>query len=359
MRLYGPVHGYGSQTQVTRGFMLALGERVEATVALDEPSGLGTEAEMHVGATARDAVFTGRLDQLEALRMHAQHERRFVMVVPNSNQIGARLAERVNAIATHVITPSSWAAEQLISLVTPPVTVVPHGVFPEYKPIDDNQAVCDTYDRGRFDVLHFSTTAYGRKCTRELIIGWCQALARKWIPDKAFLCMVLDREALLNAHLTIEGVCNAELTKTIRLQLRPGPFGSGVAPQHMNVLYQQAHLVVQPSRGEGFGLVPLEARAAGTPVAATLCTGHSEHMTRETPGLVVVEHGDLTPLDDLPGSVAPSVSPEAIATALKVAYASWSSLSEAARAHAAVVQKLYNWPTVLHDFVQQLDEVTK
>lgn len=359
MRLYGPVHGYGSQTQVTRGFMLALGDRVEATVALDEPSGIGSESEIHVGATARDAVFTGRLDQLEALRMHAQHQRRFVMVVPNSNQIGARLAERVNAIATHVITPSNWAAEQLRALVTPPVTVVPHGVFPEYKPIEDNQAVRDTYDRGRFDVLHFSTTAYGRKCTSELIHGWLIARSRDWIPDKAFLCMVLDREALMNAHLVVQGWHDREATKSIGLQMRPGPFGSGVAPQHMNTLYQQAHLVMQPSRGEGFGLVPLEARAAGTPVAATLCTGHSEHMTRETPGLVVVEHGELEYLDDLPGSVAPKVDPEAVATALKAAYQWWPPLSDAARAHAATVQKLWNWPTVLQEFIEQLDEVTK
>jgi len=354
MRLYGPVKGHGSQVQVTRGFMLALGDRVEATFALDDRAGF----DQFDGATAHDAVFTGRLDHLEAMRMNAKHERRFVMVVPNSNQIGVRLAERVNAIATHVITPSNWAADQLRKLVKPPVTVVPHGVFPEYTPVEDNTAVHDTFARGRFDVLHFSTTSYGRKCTRELIHGWLMAHSRGWIPEKAFLCLVLDRDALLNAQMTLEGCCDAA-TASITLTMRPGPFGAGMAPEHMATLYQQAHLIIQPSRGEGFGLVPLEARASGTPVAATLCTGHSEHMNRETPGVVAIEHGELAHLDDLPGSVAPKVEPEAIADALRRSYENWEALSEAARAHAATVQKMWCWQACLQEFNQVLDEVKK
>lgn len=351
MRLYGPVRGYGSQAQVTRGFQLALGERIQATVPLDEPL-----SEQYLGATAQDGVFTGRLDLLEAMRLNAGHTRRWVMVVPNSNQIGVRLSERVDAIATHVLTPSGWAEEQLTQLVKRPITVVPHGVFPEFCPQPELQGgVSHAYDEGQFSVLHFSTSAFGRKGTEELVHGWLLAHQRRWIPEKSLLCMALDREALMNAQLVLQG-CAEGATGTIVLKERSGPFNVGLKPEHMSTLYQLAHLVIQPSRGEGFGLVPLEARASGVPVAATLCTGHSEHMTRETPGVSVIEHGDLGPLDDLPSSSAPTVSPDAIADALKRSYENWPALREAALAHALSVQTLWSWPRVSSDWISHLED---
>jgi glycosyltransferase involved in cell wall biosynthesis len=352
VRLYGHVHGYGSLAQVTRGFQLALGDRIEATVPLDEPASL---KQRYLGAMAKYGVLTGRLDQLEALRMNAQHAHRCVMVAPNSNQIGTRLAERISGIATEVLTPSGWGADQLRKLVTPPVTVVPHGVFPEFEPGDPAPLV-ETYEKGRFAVVHVSTSAYGRKGTHELIHGWLKAYRNKWIPEKSCLCLVLDTEAFMNAKLSIQQSVQSKAVNSIVLRQRGGAFGAGMSPGQMALLLRSVHAVVQPSRGEGFGLVPLEARACGTPVLATLCTGHTEHMNQETPGIVVIDHGPDDYLDDLPNSVAPIVEPEAIAHALRLAYDHWEILVEASRGHAATVRKLWNWKSAMAEWTQTLEE---
>lgn len=351
IRLYGHVHGYGSLAQVTRGFEEALGGARVATVPLDEPATLEGGV---LGASAKHGVFTARLDSLDALRLNAAHSRRWVMVAPNSDQIGSRLAARLDAIATDVMTPSVWGAQVLKSLLTVPVTVVPHGVFADFRPATDRSRLNEAYVAGQFRVEHYSSTAYGRKGTHELILGWGVAKSRSWLPPAATLDLILDRDALMTTQVLL--INPAPEWAQIRLRDRHGFFGSGLSPAEMALAYQQAHLVIQPSRGEGFGLVPLEARACATPVAATLCTGHSQHMVASTPGVIIIEHGRMAPLDDLPGSTAPTVSPDAIAAALKRAYESWPLLADASLAHALRVAESWAWPESLRDWITQLED---
>ena len=92
-------------------------------------------------------------------------------------------------------------------------------------------------------------------------------------------------------------------------------------------------------------MTPLEARACGVPVVATECTGHSQGHVRGR-GVIVVPHGDLSPIDDGPGAVAPSVSSEDILKALHAAYDQWAGLAWAAQAGAEKVRKDWSWDAV-------------
>jgi glycosyltransferase involved in cell wall biosynthesis len=111
----------------------------------------------------------------------------------------------------------------------------------------------------------------------------------------------------------------------------------------MALIYQSCHLVCQPSRGEGFGMCPLEARACGVPVVATATTGHSDHMSPQPAGCVVVATGDDSPINDGPGALAPSLSVEAVEAALEEAYKSWRELHRAALEAAPAVAEEWSW----------------
>jgi glycosyltransferase involved in cell wall biosynthesis len=63
-------------------------------------------------------------------------------------------------------------------------------------------------------------------------------------------------------------------------------FRDGVFYGDMPGLYNEADIVINPSRGEPLGLVPLEAMAASRPVVVTASGGMLETITRMTGALV-------------------------------------------------------------------------
>ncbi len=127
----------------------------------------------------------------------------------------------------------------------------------------------------------------------------------------------------------------------------------------------RAHVSVQPSRGEGFGLIPLQALCAGVPIVATTATGHSEYLqlAAEMPGWrasysgrVLIRTGPEAPIDDLPGSRAPTVSPVDIANALAEARSRWPLLHAQAQAEAHLWRSNWSWEASLESFVKLLKE---
>lgn len=298
---------------------------VESHYEEDEPEGIGAEVGLLLGPPSAAELLS-----------RGHHKHRLVMVAPNSDQIGRGLALELQKHATAILVPSKWAKAVVSQHVDLPVHVVPHGISITDTQLQGLQKSWESapmlYESDRFEVTHFSTSASGRKGTIPLIIAWEQLGLSK---EKARLTLVLD------------DAVRVWLMERVEL-----PEGVEIMPRMMvspEVGISRSGIVCQPSTGEGFGMIPLEARSLGVPVIATACSGHSEHM-EEAPGVVVIPH--LPPelvFDELPDAKRYRVQPEAIAAELHHAYKFKENLVREARESAPFVQKRWHWTKVIVD----------
>jgi glycosyltransferase involved in cell wall biosynthesis len=192
-------------------------------------------------------------------------------------------------------------------------------------------------------VLHFSTTDGERKGTWELYQAWC-----KIEPEfqHVRLTMVLDPVSEMRLRDQIQ-----DEALPFRLDLRTR---LNWPPSSMRHAYDGAHLVCQPSRGEAFGLIPLEALCCARPVVITGCTGHSQYVRGFSPSVRVIPTGELASIDDGPNALAPSLRVCDVADTLASALKDWPALYAAAEEESESRYKNWSWPNALAQWLRQL-----
>lgn len=352
IRLYGHSFGEGSFTQVTRGFVEA-GKATKTFAGLVPIDALDDET-VYPGGKAAVAVNCGAPSAVAYATRLGVHRQRWLMLAPNSDRIPESMVKWLPEFITGLLAPSKWGAEVLRRFFKLPVRVAPHGVPADLTPRPALRltARCRAED-GLFAVVHLTSTNAERKGTRELLDAWKLLRDRRRLPAEAMLLVIAPQEGLAEQRAWVEsrglGQAPARVAVQGSLSIPSGRFRDFLS---------LATLICQPSRAEGFGLVPLEARALGIPVAATACTGHSEHVA-PGPGVEVIAHGPDAPLDDLPGAMAPSVEPEAIAEAI-LRVLEHPRLHHEALSAAAAVGKAWSWTAktgpVLEELCLEADE---
>lgn len=327
VRVYGMNVGNSSWKRVTEGIVAGLeyfgclAGAYYYDVADDDSIGAGFDAPV--------ALFVGRPDKIGLLRSAGDHQTRIFLLAPNSTWVPSAILDAVEQYATHIATPSRWGKSVLESETELPVMLLRHGVF---EPDQD----CIMTDPSRTRFLHMTSTQNDRKSTRALIDAWHDF--RKSNPT-CELTIVCGEESCVAENNGIKWVprLNYEFKQVTKYI---GTFD----------------YVVQPSRAEGFGLVPLESLATGVPVVMTGCTGHSEYV--DNIGVVRVQHGGYGPINDGPGAMAPLVDADDIVDALRNAVWNKARLSFEARAHASTIAKTWAWHNVMLEdgFVSCLKE---
>lgn len=380
VRLYGRALGHGSLRVVTSGFDEALRSAglLEGFVALDKSSG-SDEEDPEEGARAKHAVFTGQLNQIHLMSRGARHEQHWVQVTPNSTYLPHNvLGEILKLPKPRIISASIWGTGVILDnlaamgcdhtrvtsdygldhIVSTPtgtqvyVTTARHGVSGFELSRADIGRTRDDYP-GKFRVIHFSTTEGERKGTLELLDAWC----RLRHPPGHELLLVLDhasKGALMQRLATSSALMQRVSECLTEASVRFLPRGN-LDNMQMSRLLCHMHLVAAPSRGEGFGLIPLQARACGVPTLVTRTTGHTAGHC-QGPGVTVVRNGQLAPIDDGPEALAPTVDPGDIAEALDDARKNWSHLSNMAAAGAEQVRRDWSWNKQLEPLMRALRE---
>src|SRR5260221_1617988 len=328
VRVYGYRYAESSFGQVTRGICRALacmGE-LAGLYALDDEDG----AE---GAEAPIGLCLGPPSNLIEAHRSGAHRSHWLLLAPNGDSIPQGVIDTLTCpsailpcglLTGGLLAPSSWAAEVLHrAMPGRPVIFCPHGVTASvHRPLLPlRRAARASYEGDRFSVLHMTSTETERKGTRLLLRAWREALAE--LPRDATLRIVMNP-----AHTgKVVRWCSEHELPIGSVEVLPG---LAYTQAEIASAYSSSHVVCQPSRGEGFGLVPLEALACGVPVIATLAAGHSEALHGGMPGLVVVPHGPSEAMSDFAGSRAPSVEWQDIRHALLLASRTGPGLADAA-----------------------------
>jgi glycosyltransferase involved in cell wall biosynthesis len=355
MRLYGPTKGHTSLYRVTAG--IADGLKEVGFFAGFCPTNRDSERDSSVdqGALSFYAIHEGTPGGLRKMRAYP-HKQTYAMLALNSNYAPDWLLKDIIRGGSKIVTPSAWSQSVLEEHVgSENVALYKHGVAPGFRVDPELLKERRKEANGKlWRAAHFTSSpitgpdVQSRKGTVELIMGWAgfmQANEPETRKGKKFELHIYQTGGSAGVLEAIREWCwSFQHSVVVHDQVN-------LPPNRMAYLYQQFHAVVQPSRGEGFGMIPLEARACGVPVIATSCTGHSEHINDDTPGVRIIETGELQPVADGPGAVAPSLSDRAVEHALVDCYQWWETISQEAAEEAPHVHTDWSWGKVTKEWL--------
>ncbi len=134
-----------------------------------------------------------------------------------------------------------------------------------------------------------------------------------------------------------------------RVEVIPGK----LTAEEERELYASAHCYLQPSRGEGFGLQPLQALAQGCPTILTDAHGH-ESFAQLGYGI----ESDLVPAAYfIYGDAGDWWEPKLddLVDAMRYVYANYDKACEKAKVAAAVIARDFTWANTAEQFMGALD----
>ena len=329
VQLYGMFEGFTSIPNVSRAIATELKRKhVKFTIYAhgsiipkydNAPWPVALNSSAHVG------IFIGYPTSAE--NWLKSHTVKVLITVCETNQIPSEWVKVCNDV-DYVVVPSRFCRQVFMdSGVRKPVIIAPHGVEDfgvRYEPV--SEYVNFLHVTGAISFPH-------RKGTPALLVAW-KKIAEEW--PKAHLYLKMWRDPRMVAYIEKLGLERVRIDDTQSLP----PIGMA---NYLNLF----DAVIQPSRGEGFGMVPLEARVIGVPTIITSIAGHSEHYA---PGVdTEVPVGPYKPLitQGNENGFAPSVEAHHIEVAVRNFMNDRARICESTRVWAERFRDLWSWKNTL------------
>ena len=223
-----------------------------------------------------------------------------------------------------------------------PLYVIHHGIEPEFRPLETPRKP------SRMTFLLLNTVAHFHY--RKGVLDGLRAFKDAFPNGKA------DVQLLLRSPLEEKGL-RAAVEEEVA---RPGapivvqePKAFSVPAEAMNGLYNGVHALFAPSRGEGFGLPTLEAKAAGIPVVGTFWHGSREHFMPELDLEIGPHPARLChiPISEEESGIARDLDHDGMVAALRKMYDEYDERSRKSIAAAPDIRREWGWTKVLKPLV--------
>ena len=339
--VYGPFSDYFSFSTVARGYCTALKAHhipftVWSTGSVENPY---LDAPYDTGMVdAPVALAIGYPTQVVPLL--EGHDFKIMLTVCETDRIPTEWVEAAN-FADQVWVPSEFCKTVFEkSGVKKPVFVATHGVSAFVK--SDEKL-----EHNRIRLLHVSGAVSfpARKGTAQLL----RAMRLAQFDKPVMLDLLVP-----NVEDTEHAIAVAGVQHCVQVIRDVKPYGW--SPDELHQLLATYHATVQPSRGEGFGLIPLETRAAGRTAILTDIEAHQTHINRAD---VVIPTGAMEPLQTQGNAsgYAPTVTVDNIAEALIEFTANVEKYADLAQANQTTICAGWNWQTVLMSSMYRLKKI--
>lgn len=185
-----------------------------------------------------------------------RHRRQAIYTVWETTRIPYGWAEAMNTGAA-ALTASTWCRKIFKDCgVTVPIHVVPHGVNPDRFPYLERK-----WDGDRFYFLWQGMHPYDRKGLRYVRKAFAELdLKDAWLIEKLYPMVSMEwGPAVYKSERRIE-------------------IGQFLEREQYLEMLSQCHVSVNPFRGEGFGLMPLETACTGMMTIATNFSGPADYL---------------------------------------------------------------------------------
>lgn len=284
-------------------------------------------------------------------------ERSAIFVSPNTTMLAREHAETIGLFGLAIV-PSRYCERTVREALDgtsdePRITRLPLG-----SPVVTDRvsrqmaAAARRYRIGRSppQVLHFTSDQAlpGRKGTEELLSAWATLKRR----DRTGARLTIHAPSSLQRSLLGE-VRHLEIDESVSIMFADR---LGETDQEILRLYDDADLLVQPSRAEGFGMMFLGALDAGVPMVCTCNTAHAELLEPRPGTWIGVPTPTSGPIAYEMGE-APRVDPRLLACTIQVALESnvrSAMIDAAVEAIGSGEEQIDAWALALPEWVAEM-----
>jgi glycosyltransferase involved in cell wall biosynthesis len=332
VQLYGQFHGTGSFAQVSRAYARALRTTPEVSATAHSIGALGAVYDgcaLPVGLNSHAAIGVCVGYPPAGLGWLAGHAERVLVTVCEADPIPQEWVRTCNGF-TRLIVPSQFCAEAFRKSgvrEAVPIHVVSHGVDYASPRVGYSPQGALLHVSGALDFPQ-------RKGTAQVIQGFLGAL--RTYPKLRLTLKLPEGHGGRLRHVLKPYESIAVVSAPI--------------PDLPAWIVANFDAVVQPSRGEGFGMVPLEARCRGVPCIMTACGGHLAHLDAKVD--TVVEMGPPANLATQGNDCGwcPTVTANAVTVAIEDFCEQRGYRFKAAESWAQRKVDAWAWPIKLRNF---------